>query len=175
MLTIHATPEDAGWLFGHEWVRVLVETAIALFVCVTFLPVATVAWKKLRNRPRTYRAAEALKSFDYFFPATLRERRWWVLLSVSAGCCEEVLFRGFLLHYLHVLPWTIDLTVALLISSVVFGWNHVYQGVGGVFGSAFAGFLFGLLFLVSGNLLLPVVLHALIDIRLLVILKTPSK
>ena len=129
-------------------------------------------WKKLNNRPRTYRSAKALRSLEYFFPATQTERHWWVLVCITAGVCEETLFRGFMLHYLHVLPWTLNLTLALLISSLVFGLNHLYGGVGGVVGSAIGGFLFGLLFLLSGNLLLPVVLHALTDLRVLVILPT---
>jgi uncharacterized protein len=174
VFTITPTPEDAAWLLGRAWLRFLVETAIVLFVGVMLLPYATVAWKRLNNRPRTYRSAEAFKSLAYFFPATLRERRWWALVSVTAGFCEEILFRGFLLHYLHVLPWTMNLTLALVISSLVFGWNHLYGGVGGVVGSALAGFLLGLLFLLSGNLLLPVALHALLDLRALVILKTPA-
>lgn len=174
VFTIAPMPDDAAWLFRHAWVRSLVETAIVLFVGLMFLPYATVAWKRLNNRPRTYRSAEALKPFEYFFPATRTERRWWVFVCVTAGCCEETLFRGFMLHYLHVLPWTLNLTLALLISSLIFGLNHLYGGVGGVVGSAIAGFLLGLLFLLSANLLLPVILHTVMDLWILVILQAPS-
>jgi len=76
-----------------------------------------------------------------------------------------------MLHYLHVFPWTLNLTLALLISSLIFGLNHLFGGVGGVVESATAGFLLGLLFLLSGNLLLPIILHVLIDLRMLVILR----
>ena len=176
VFTIAPTPNDAAWLFGHGWVRFLVEAVIALFFGMTFLPYAIVGWKKLNNRPRTYRSAKALRSLEYFFPATQTERHWWVLVSITAGVCEETLFRGFMLHYLHVLPWTLNLTLALLISSLVFGLNHLFYGsVGGVVGTAIVGFLFGLLFLLSGNLVLPVVLHALTDLRALVILPTRAE
>jgi len=46
------------------------------------------------------------------------------LQAFTAGVCEETLFRGFMLHYLHVFPWTLNLSLALLISSVIFGFNH---------------------------------------------------
>lgn len=174
VFTIAPMPDDAVWLLGHFWVRFLAGVAIALFFGLMFLPYATVAWKKLNKRPRTYRSAKALKSLEYFFPATRTERHWWVLVCITAGVCEEALFRGFMLRYLHVLPWTLNLTVALLISSAIFGLNHLYGGIGGVVGSALAGFLFGLLFLLSGNLLLPMILHALVDLRLLAILPTPD-
>lgn len=170
VFTIAPMPNDVVWLNGDGWVRFLVEAVIVLFFGIAFLPCAIVGWKKLNNQPRTYRSAKALRSLEYFFPATQRERYWWVLVCITVGVCEETLFRGFMLHYLHVLPWTLNLTLALLISSFVFGLNHLYGGVGGVVGSVIGGFLFGLLFLLSGNLLLPVVLHALTDLRLLVIL-----
>jgi uncharacterized protein len=166
--------DDAAWLFGNAWVRFLVETTVVLFVGLAFMSYITVAWKKLNNRPRTYRSAEALKSFEYFFPATRTERHWWVLVCITAGFCEETLFRGFMLHYLHVFPWTLNLTLALLISSVIFGSNHLYQGAGGVAGSAIVGFLFGLLFLLTGNLLLPIIFHGVIDLRMLAILRPPA-
>lgn len=175
VFTITPLPNDAAWLFGHAWVRSLVEMAIVLFFGLAFLPCAIIAWKRLNNRPRTYRSAKGFKSFEYFFPATRTERRWWVFVSVTAGCCEETLFRGFMLHYLHVLPWTLSLTLALLVSSCIFGLNHLYSGVSGVAASATGGFLFGLLFLLGGNLLLPVLLHALTDLRMLVILPTRAE
>lgn len=168
--TIAPTQDEAVWLIGHAWVRFVVEAVIALFFALMFMPYATVTWRRLKKRPRTYRSAAALKSFEYFFPATRTERRGWVLVCITAGVCEETLFRGFMLQYLHVLPWTLNLTLALVISSVIFGLNHLYEGIHGVVGSAFAGFLFGLLFLLGGNLLLPIVVHALVDLRALVIL-----
>jgi uncharacterized protein len=175
IFTIAPIPVEALWLFGHAWVKYLVGTVIVSFVGLTFLSCAMVVWKKLRNRPRSYRSANALKAFDYFFPATRIERRWWVFVCVTAGICEETLFRGFLLHYLHVFPWNLNLTLALLISSLIFGLNHLFQGIGGVVSTATAGLLFGLLFLLSGNLLLPIILHALVDLRLLVILRPPAE
>ena len=175
VFTMAPLPNDAPWLLGHALVRLLVETFVALFAALMLLPYATVAWKRLNNRPRSYRSAEALKSFAYFFPATLAERRWWVLVCITAGVCEEALFRGFLLHYLHIFPWTLNFTLALVISSLIFGLNHLYGGLGGVFGSAVAGFLLGLLFLLGGNLLLPIILHALMDLRMLVVLRPPAE
>jgi len=151
-----------------------VEVLIAILAIITVaLPIGMIIWKKLMKRPRKYSSA-ALKSFSYFFPATWTERRWWVFVAITAGICEEVVFRGFMLHYLHVFPWTLNLTLALLISSVIFGLNHLYQGAGGVAGTAIVGILFGLLFLLTGNLLLPIIFHVVMDLRLLAILQPPA-
>ena len=174
LFTISPSPGEISWLFLHPWVRYLVEALIAILVIISVvLPVGTVIWKKLTKRPLKYSSA-ALKSFSYFFPATWTERRWWVFVCITAGVCEETLFRGFLLHYLHVFPWTLNLTLALLISSVIFGFNHLYEGAGGVAGAVIVGFLFGLLFLLTGNLLLPIILHGVIDLRMLAILRPPA-
>ncbi len=174
LFTISPSPGEISWLLLHPWVRYLVEALIAILVIISVaLPVGTVIWKKLTKRPRKYSSA-ALKSFSYFFPATWTERRWWVFVCITAGVCEETLFRGFLLHYLHDFPWTLNLTLALLISSVIFGFNHIYQGAGGVAGTAIVGFLFGLLFLLTGNLLLPIFFHGVMDLRMLAILRPPA-
>ncbi len=174
LFTITPSPGEISWLLMHSWVRYLVEALIALLVILTVVfPVGTVIWKKLTKRPRKYSSA-ALKSFGYFFPATRTERRWWVFVAITAGVCEEILFRGFMLHYMHVFPWTLSLTLALLISQVVFGFNHAYQGAGGIAGTAIVGSLLALLFLLTGNLLLPIILHGAMDLRILVILRPPA-
>jgi membrane protease YdiL (CAAX protease family) len=175
LFTISSSPGEISWLLPRPWVRYLIEALIAIFFIVSVvLPVGTVIWMKLKKRPRRYRSADALKRFSYFFPATWTERRWFVFVSITAGVCEETLFRGFMLHYLHVFPLALNLTLALLISSVIFGVHHLYQGVGRAAGTAIIGILFGLLFLLTGNLLLPIIFHGVIDLRILVILRPPT-
>lgn len=174
LLTTEPAPQEIPWLLLHVWAFYLVEIVIALFVALMLLPFATVFWKKVKRQPRKYSSAEAFKAFDYFFPATWTERRWWVFVCITAGVCEETLYRGFLLHYLHTFPWALNLTLALLISSVIFGLGHLYLGIGGVIGMTISGLIFGLLFILTGSLLLPMILHAALDLRMLVILRPPD-
>jgi membrane protease YdiL (CAAX protease family) len=174
LFTITPTPGDASWLFGHAWVRYLVEAVIALFMALLLLPALIVIGKKLKKQPRKYSSADAMKAFSYFFPATWAERRWFSFLCITAGICEETLFRGFLLHYLHLVPWSLNLTMALLLSSIIFGLQHLYQGAIGATSTVVIGLLFGLLFLLTGNLLLPMLCHAVMDLRFLLILRPPD-
>jgi membrane protease YdiL (CAAX protease family) len=171
LFTIYPTAEEIPWLLGHVWVFYLVEVVIALFVALLLLPVVVVIRKKLKKQPRKYSSAEAFKSLSYFLPATRTERRWFAFVCVTAGICEEILFRGFLLHYLHALPWTLNLTRALFIAAVIFGLQHLYQGMAGAASTVVIGLLLSLLFLLTGNLLLPMILHAIMDLRMLVILR----
>ena len=83
------------------------------------------------------------------------------LLSITAGIVEELLWRGFLIWYLgQVMP----LWAAAIVSSVGFGLAHAYQGLEHLpkitlVGGAFAG-----LYLLSGSIWLPMLLHAAVDI-----------
>ncbi|MGA2904749.1 MAG: CPBP family intramembrane glutamic endopeptidase [Candidatus Korobacteraceae bacterium] len=171
LVTISPEPGDVSWLLQHGWVRYAVAALLVVFVAGALLPVAIVIWKKITKRPRKYASAEALKALSYVLPATWTERRWYAIVCITAGICEEILFRGFLLRYLHVFPWTLDLTLALLVSSGIFGLQHLYQGPAGAASTGVMGFLASLLFLLTGNLLLPIALHAVLDLRMLVILR----
>jgi len=175
LFTISTSPGEIPWLLVHPWVRYLAEALIALFFTISVvLPVGAVIRKKLKKQPLKYSAAAALKSFSYFLPGTWTERRWWVFVSITAGVCEETVFRGFMLRYLHVFPWRLNLTLALLISSVIFGVHHIYQGASGAARVAIFGILFGLLFLLTGSLLLPIIFHGAMDLSLLALLPPPA-
>jgi len=167
---IRPGPSDIAWL-DIVWVRYLIEAVLVLFVIGLLLPMGIAVWKNVTNTPRNYRSADALKPLEFILPATMREREWFTFVCFTAGICEELLFRGFLLYYLHVFPWKLNLTVALVVASVIFGIQHLYQGIAGVMQSAFLGFLFGLLFLLTGNLLAPILLHTAADLRVLLMLR----
>ena len=83
------------------------------------------------------------------------------MLSLTAGIVEETLWRGFLFWYLsHVMPlWT-----AAIISAVGFGLAHSYQGLANVPRVAMIGAVFSGLYLLTGSLWLPIILHASIDL-----------
>ena len=69
-------------------------------------------------------SADAMQkaSYAYLFPITRAERRWWVLVGVTAHRRRSPL-RGFLLHYLQQPPWQLSLTLALLVSSLIFAFQ----------------------------------------------------
>ena len=101
-------------------------------------------------------------------PNTARERLLFAAVAVSAGICEEVVFRGWLLFTLHT-PLGLSGTALILLGSALFGFCHTYQGVPGVFGATAAGALLCALYITTGTLLAPIVLHCLIDLRVAVL------
>jgi len=95
-------------------------------------------------------------------PRTDREWRWFRVLGITAGVCEETLHRGFLIAYLAALT---GVWPAVALSSVAFGLGHVYQGAGGVLKTSLLGLVFALLYVFTGSLWAPVVLHAIVDLN----------
>ncbi|MEP6503379.1 MAG: CPBP family intramembrane glutamic endopeptidase [Betaproteobacteria bacterium] len=84
----------------------------------------------------------------------------WLGLSASAGFCEELLFRGFLIWILQpVAGWWI----AAIASLAVFAAAHAYQGAAGMVRSATLGALFTVLVAVTHSLWPGIVLHAAMD------------
>lgn len=86
------------------------------------------------------------------------------LISVCAGISEEALFRGAIQGSLadHV-----GLGVALIMASLLFGAFHLITWTYAII-AAFIGAYLGLLWIWTGNLLAPIVTHAVYDIAALV-------
>lgn len=95
-------------------------------------------------------------------PHTRRELLHFSAVSITAGICEEILFRGFLIWYLRALVPPIP---AVLLASLLFGMAHAYQGTRGVGQTSLVGLGMAILYTASGSLWVPMVLHAFIDLN----------
>ena len=109
-----------------------------------------------------------LPDFGAFMPATPRERWLFAGVALSAGICEEIVYRGWLLFALHR-ELALTGSAALVVAAVLFGLAHSYQGPLGVLSATLAGVLMCVLYVASGTLLVPMALHALIDLRFAVL------
>jgi CAAX protease family protein len=166
VFAIHTTPGEIAWLDAGSRGRVFVQGVTIGVLIVIFVP----AVLALRSEKLRVKAAKAAKRMSFLLPSSGEERRWWWLVCLTAGIGEEVIYRGLLLHYLHVLPFHLSWTLALVVSSVIFGIGHLYQGIAGAVSTVVVGFLFGAMFLATGSLLLPIVVHAVMDLRILAML-----
>jgi membrane protease YdiL (CAAX protease family) len=120
-----------------------------------------------RRRMQTGRMVRRPAAIDAILPRTPRERRLAVLVAVSAGVCEEIVYRGLLLA-VGVGMLGLDPLLAGLLAVVVFTANHLYQGVAGMAAAATIGFACTGFCLWTGTLIPAILLHAAIDIRGLV-------
>jgi membrane protease YdiL (CAAX protease family) len=94
-------------------------------------------------------------------PHTLAELGWMFALSLTAGFCEELLFRGYFIAVLA--PW-LGWWGAAALGVPVFGLLHGYQGRGGVVRTAIVGAVMTLLVGTTRSLIPAMALHAVIDI-----------
>lgn len=107
------------------------------------------------------------EKMGYLLPNSPLEMALFSGVAISAGVCEEIIYRGYLLRYLQASPWGFPLGWSLLASSAVFGLAHLGQGVKGLLATAFIGLILGGLYIGTGSLLFPILVHALIDLRAL--------
>lgn len=104
-----------------------------------------------------------------WLPVTPRERAGWILFSLITGVAEELLFRGFALHYLMHGPLRLSLLFSTLIACAVFGIGHLYQGRRGALQTLLFGVALSGLFIATGSLALPIVVHTLVNLRIAVL------
>jgi membrane protease YdiL (CAAX protease family) len=102
-------------------------------------------------------------------PRTRAERRLFTLVGVTAGVCEEWLYRGFFLAVVAALVPALPAGALVAVAAVAFGLAHAYQGVSGIVLTGVLGGVFAALYLQTGSLLLPVLLHAAVDLRFLLV------
>jgi uncharacterized protein len=110
----------------------------------------------------------AIGDIQALIPRNLTEVRLGAALAVNAGVMEELVFRLALPAVL--LGATGNVWLALIVSILLFGGLHIYQGVAGVAGTTVIGLVLLALYLASGSILVPIVVHALIDVRSFVLI-----
>jgi uncharacterized protein len=84
-----------------------------------------------------------LKAVKMLLPRTPAEMAVWVLLSITAGFCEETIFRGYFQRQFLALTGSVEASVVL--QACVFGSAHLYQGWKGAVTITIYGILFGAL------------------------------
>jgi uncharacterized protein len=161
------------WLFGGV-------PAARLGLCVlgpwwlsaglALVIVGLLAWSGVRMRPKAIEFREKM-GWDRgaLLPESLVELRWFAAVSIGGGVSEELLCRGFLFYYLGLYVPHINSLEKILLTSLVFGIAHLYQGWRGVVAAGIAGVILGGLYVLSGSLLLPIVFHATGNLRALLI------
>ena len=112
-------------------------------------------------RPETMeRIRPRLAYAEPLLPHTEKERRLFWLVSLTAGACEEIFFRGFLIWYL--MAW-MGLPMAVLLSSAIFGAGHIYMGWAQAPKTALLGLILAFIALSSASLVPAMLLHAALD------------
>ncbi|WKN43342.1 CPBP family intramembrane glutamic endopeptidase [Tunicatimonas pelagia] len=103
-----------------------------------------------------------LKGIYHYLPTTFQELKWFTLVAVSAGICEEVIFRMFLFEFLRE---NSSLVIAFIATNIIFAITHIGSGRTNLISSFILGLLFSAIYYFTKNIWLVVVLHIAIDIN----------
>jgi len=145
--------------FSFSWVVLI---SILLFVITPFIFV--LLFRSIKNDDKQRAAIK--DKFDNvaageFLPRSKKEFKWFVFLSITAGICEEILFRGYLIWYFESFGNTI---IAIVLSSILFGAAHLYQGIKGFIRAGSFGFILALILVWTDSLLIPIYIHIAGDV-----------
>ncbi len=153
-------------VIGGRWLnfkQVLRDIAIAAAFWVVFAAVG-----KLSSF--VGRASHA-GSLQFVNPLGAIEVTLWVMMSVTAGFCEELVFRGYFQK--QALALTRSAAFAVLAQAVLFGICHWYQGVKQVILISVLGALYGILAQWRKSLRPGMIAHAWADV--LNVIPTPFR
>jgi uncharacterized protein len=114
-----------------------------LGIALAFLLVAQIVLGATTGIVGHFILSDVNKVLERFLPHTVLEFAVYLLLALTAGICEEMIFRGYLQRQFTV--WTGSAAVGIALQGVVFGMAHAYQGPGMIIVIAAYGGLFGVL------------------------------
>jgi membrane protease YdiL (CAAX protease family) len=139
-----------------------IALVVVLAVVVIVLPIVALFFARKQEE------LTAIGDIQAMIPRNSAEVRLGVLLSFNAGIVEELLFR-------LALPAVVfgafgSGWIAIVLSVLVFGILHIYQGVAGVVGTTIIGALLMVLYIATGSIVVPILVHVLIDIRSFVLI-----
>jgi len=157
-----------AWAHGYtaEQLGLAMQDRTKILVA-SLLGAATISilqWLNLRRMGRLpAKARGPMQAIaERILPHSTIELLAFLALAITAGLCEEFLYRGFamaVLAHLGSPTWA-----AVLLSSIFFGLAHLYQGRGGFLSTMVIGTVFGT-GRIAYNSLVPVIFwHSAVDL-----------
>ena len=151
------TGAQLGLVF-HDRPRLLVAGIVGGVV------VATLQWLNLRRVGRTPIESRGLLQAiaERVLPQSSVELLPYFALAITAALCEEFLYRGFAMAALTnagLSAWLV-----ILLSSILFGLAHSYQGRGGIVMTFVVGVVLGVSRLTYNSLVPAVFWHSAVDV-----------
>ncbi|MDF1507265.1 CPBP family intramembrane metalloprotease [Robertmurraya sp. DFI.2.37] len=138
--------------------------AILYFIGLLYYSIGYQFSKKMRSKLREAKQKEWDNvHFSEILPITNAEKKLWNYVSLTAGITEEVIYRGFLIFAFSYLFPDLSIWFTVVLSSLLFGLAHTYQGIKGVLQTTVVGVIFSILYIGVGSILPLMLLHFLID------------
>jgi membrane protease YdiL (CAAX protease family) len=142
----------------HDRARILVASIAGAAT------IAALQWLNLRRVGRIpVEARGSIQAIaERILPQSTVELLPYLALAITAGLCEEFLYRGFAMAALEQVglqSWAV-----VLLSSVLFGLAHSYQGRGGIVMTMLIGIILGLGRIAFDSLIPAIFWHSAVDV-----------
>jgi len=153
--------KEFGFTQPDRWGKTILAVMIWLIFFQIIIGWILKPWVvKLTGRPLDISEFEILRGN---FSALVRGL---VIVWTIAAFGEEMVFRGYFLNRINEIfrSKKTGLIFAVLGSSLIFGFGHIYQGLSGIILASMAGIIYSLAFIFSGrNLWAPILVHGFYD------------
>jgi uncharacterized protein len=142
----------------HHGSRILLAAIVGAMV------IAALQWLNLRRVGKLpVEARGSLQALaERILPQSAVELLPYLALAITAGLCEEFLYRGFamaVVAHVGLQTWAVVLT-----SSILFGLAHSYQGRGGIAMTLVIGTILGTSRIVYDSLVPAIFWHSAVDV-----------
>ena len=148
---------DAGERLGDSHLTLGVTLALLIVLAV----VSQIILRRVR-RAQPAALVRTLGRMRKLVPAFGLEMVAFVVVCLTAGVCEEMLCRGWMVNLLRAA--TGSTWAAVMASAVVFGIGHAYQGAKAMLRTIFVGLQLAVLYVMVGSLIPGQILHAGVDL-----------
>jgi uncharacterized protein len=140
------------------------RTRILLAAIVGAAAIAALQWLNLRRVGKIPVEARGPIQVlaERILPQSMVDLFPYLALAITAGLCEEFLYRGFamaVLVHVGLQGWAV-----VLVSSFLFGLAHSYQGRGGIVMTLLIGVILGISRIAYGSLVPAIFWHSAVDV-----------
>jgi membrane protease YdiL (CAAX protease family) len=134
---LHRSPVST--VLGERW-RSMREFARDIGIAGAFWFVSAVILSATVGHPKEAAPSDVVQAL---LPQGPIESALWIAVSVTAGICEEAMYRGYLQRQL--IAFSRSPAIGIVGSAIVFGAGHAYKGGAGAVRIVLFGALFGIL------------------------------
>lgn len=137
---------------------------LALASLIGSAVLAALHWMNLQRAGKAggHRGSKLRAISERILPQSGRELVPYLGLALTAGVCEEFLYRGFSMAALFRVG--LPAWVVILLSSILFGAAHLYQGRSGFVGTLVLGTVFGIARIAYDSIVPVMFWHAAVDV-----------
>jgi CAAX protease family protein len=137
----------------RRWLR---YSAVAVAGVILWMVIGAVLSAVLRP------SAADLRGLMAMLPKSAAERTLWSLFSLSAGICEEIAYRGYLMRQIQA--WSGSAGIALAVQALVYALAHLALPIEMVISVALLGLLLGAIAVWQKSLVAGMIVHAAVGV-----------